>query len=78
MIVSPLDDTEDEELVHVDPDPLVILNDRSENRSGKTEDKMGIKLQALLYYGLAKPIIKARWIILGKVYQYMFHSLLLK
>jgi hypothetical protein len=63
-LFSAADGTEDEQLVHVDPDPLVVLGD---NRAGKTEEQTGNKLQALLYHGMAKPIIRVRYIILGKV-----------
>lgn len=56
------DDSDDEEILHVDPDPLMIPDDEA---SQKNRDQMGVKLQALLYHGMAIPLIKARWIILG-------------
>ncbi|KAL4221105.1 GRB10 interacting GYF protein 1 [Mactra antiquata] len=52
------DDDDDDEMVIVD----AVVTD---NDVEKSKSHLGAKLQAVLYYCLALPVIKIRWIILG-------------
>lgn len=50
-------------MVMVDPDPLVIPDDP---RDPAKTCHAGAKVQAFIYKYMALPIIKIRWVILGK------------
>ncbi|KAH3824631.1 hypothetical protein DPMN_126468, partial [Dreissena polymorpha] len=50
----------DDPLIQVDPDPLRLPDDLDPKMSGG----LGSTLQAILYYYVAIPVIKGRWIIL--------------
>jgi len=46
----------------IDPDPLILPDDPNDPKARQ----MGVKVQAFIYRFLALPIIKIRWVILGK------------
>lgn len=46
----------------VDPDPLVLPEDPNDPKSCH----VGVRVQAFIYHYMALPIIKIRWVILGK------------
>ena len=64
-LVYYIDDDGDDDMLMVDPDPLIILDDTREPHA-RGDNQLGSKLQGLLYHGLVMPIIKARWVIIGK------------
>lgn len=55
-------DDDDDEPILLDPDPLVVPEDFSEEK--KQKNCLGAFLQAVLYHYLALPFIKVRWVII--------------
>ena len=59
-----ISDDDDDEPILLDPDPLVVPEDFSDEK--KQKNCLGAFLQAVLYHYLALPFIKVRWVIIGE------------
>ena len=59
------DDEDDDPMILLDPDPLMVPEELTEDVKVQ-KNQLGAILQAILYHYLALPFIKARWIIIGE------------